>query len=98
MNSPVEDLWDQYNIDVRRQAIYEFVVKVKPFCNATGLEFVSKDEGCWVIPPESGSWEFSDEDADRWEDIARSIMVMVPGMDCRLCSLMPDYTPEETSE
>ena len=94
MNSPVEHLWDQYNKDVRRQAIYEFVTKVKPFCKAQGLKFVSKDEGCWVIPPESGPWEYSEEDADRWEDIAQGILKIVPGMDCKLCSLMPDYDPE----
>lgn len=91
--SELEHLWNQYIKKVHHQAMYEFVAKVKPFCKAHGLRFVSKDEGCWVILPESGPWKYSEEDADEWEDIAHGILKIVPGMNCRLCSLMPDYNP-----
>ena len=93
MNRQLEYLWDQYYTQVCDQARYVFETRVKPFCKDRGLRFVSKEEGCWVLPPESGSWRFSQEDDEEWEDIVHDLLKKVPGMDCRFCSLMPDYTP-----
>lgn len=98
MSEQIEHLWDQYQDQVREQARYVFETLVKPFCEARGLRFVSKGEGCWVIPPESGVWRYSQEDDDEWQDIVHDLLEKVPGMNCRLCSLMPDYEPEANDE
>ena len=87
----LKHMWIVYQRTVSSYARVMFEAKVKPFCESRGLKFVAKDEGCWVVPFEKGSWKYSEEDDDEWQEISTTLCKKVPGMDCRLCSLMSDF-------